>query len=137
MGGPETAPSVLTPTPTTCAVKLEPVREDASGPAASVSMAVSLASAAGRLRAGGWEREGLITVTTTNARWCVVCLRMKVVSKELLLYFMASDNSQIIIQFFLPSQPLVQIKKVIIKFQKIIIIYRNCRFGGYFAIDFD
>lgn len=26
---------------------------------------------------------------------------------------MASDNSQIIIQFFLPSQPLVQIKKVI------------------------
>ena len=58
MGGLETAPSVLAPTPTACAVELEPVREDASGPAASVSIAFSLASAAGRLRAGGGSHNG-------------------------------------------------------------------------------
>ena len=49
LGGPETTPSDITPPPTTCAVKLEPVGEDASGPAASITIAAGLAPAAGRL----------------------------------------------------------------------------------------
>jgi hypothetical protein len=112
-----------------CAVKLEAVGEDASGPAAPVTIFSNRFSISSRKVKGG---SGGLMIMVTNARWCLVCLRIKVVSKDLPLYFAASDNSQIIIQFFLPSQPLVQIiiKTVIFNFQKLPLIYRNCRFEG-------
>jgi hypothetical protein len=47
--GPETAPTGITPPPTTCVVQLEPVGEDSSGPAASITIAAALAPAAGRI----------------------------------------------------------------------------------------